>query len=118
MSDRLIRVAKIAFNIDAEEVDADKAFAVPPGPARRMLRPLRRQTCPLSNRSDDQDLLMEDLEQRIDAAVEAVRDAVALLENAGMGRDEAALKLVAIVESEIEDDDDGLQTLLIEVTVV
>jgi hypothetical protein len=52
--------------------------------------------------AEDQDLLMEDLEQRIDAAVEAVRDAVAILENAGMGRDEAALKLVAIVKSEIE----------------
>jgi hypothetical protein len=54
--------------------------------------------------SKDQDLLMEDLEQRIDDAVEAVRDAVAILEDAGMSRDAAALKLVALVKSELEDD--------------
>lgn len=53
--------------------------------------------------SKDQDLLMEDLEQRIDAAVEAVRDAVAILEDAGMARDAAALKLVALVKSELEE---------------
>lgn len=54
--------------------------------------------------SKDQDLLMEDLEKRIDDAVEAVRDAVSILENAGMGREAAALKLVALVKSELEDD--------------
>lgn len=128
MSNRLARIAEISYGRiercakeepeengilslrDRDDKDVEKLHSVPPGPARRALRPLRRSTCPLSSRDvhEDRDLRMEDLEQRIEAAVEAVRDAVAILEGAGMGRGEAALKLVALVKSEIEDDDDGL----------
>lgn len=44
---------------------------------------------------------MEDLEQRIEDAAEALYDALTILENAGMGREKAVAKLISIMKSEI-----------------
>lgn len=119
MNDRLINIAKISYSHcgvceqpdkdEEQKISLEEAYSAPPGPGRRALRPLRQETCPLSSRDDDQDLLMEDLEQRIEAAIEGVQDAVTLLENAGMERDEATTKLVAILKSELEENEEGME---------
>jgi hypothetical protein len=61
-----------------------------------------------NNNSRNSDLREEDLQQRLDSAVEAVRNAVAILESVGMDGGEAALKVISIVKNEVEGGRDSL----------